>query len=60
MTQEPETIQSWIDYINEHGINLTKWEEDFMESITDQFAVRNSLSDKQEEILERIYTDKTP
>ena len=60
MTQEPEIIQSWIDYINDNRINLTKWEEDFMESITDQFAVRNSLSDKQEEILERIYVNKTP
>ena len=60
MTQPPEVIQSWIDHINDHGINLTKWEEDFMESITDQFAVRNSLSDKQEEILERIYVNKTP
>ena len=49
-----------IDEVNMHGVNLTKWEKDFMESITEQFAGRKSISDKQEEILERIYAEKTP
>jgi len=39
---------------------LSKWEEDFMESLTDQFIERESISDRQEEILERIRNDKTP
>jgi hypothetical protein len=38
---------------------LSSWENQFVESVTDQFATRNSLSDKQMEILERIYTEKT-
>lgn len=60
MTQEPKVIQDWIDTINISGKNLSKWEEDFMESLTEQFNERNSISDKQEEILERIYVNKTP
>lgn len=60
MTNDPKVIAHWISHINDHGVNLTKWELDFMESITEQFEKRNSISDKQEEILERIYTDKTP
>lgn len=60
MTYDKQVIESWINAVNEEGVNLTKWEEDFMESITEQFKVRQSISDKQEEILERIYTDKVP
>ena len=59
MTQEPKVILSWIEHVNEEGVNLTKWEKDFMESITEQFNRKNWISDKQEEILERIYTEKT-
>lgn len=60
MTQPPEVIEHWIKSINEDGINLSKWEEDFMESITEQFERSKRVSDKQEEIIERIYTDKVP
>ena len=59
MKNPPEVIRHWIDEVNTHGVNLSDWETNFMESITDQFERRNSLSDKQEEILERIYADKT-
>lgn len=60
MTKDSKVIEQWINTINEEGINLSKWELDFMESITDQFSRKNWISDKQEEILERIYADKTP
>lgn len=59
MKQPPEVLRDWIDQINERGRGLTKWEEDFMDSITEQFAERGSLSPKQTEILERIYADRT-
>lgn len=60
MTQPPEVIKEWIIMVNDEGFDLTSWEESFMESITDQFDRTQSLSDKQEEILERIYANKTP
>ena len=40
--------------------NLSKWEEGFMDSITEQLEWRGSISDRKEEILERIYVEKTP
>lgn len=58
--QSREIIKHWIDSINDEGRNLTDWEKRFMESITDQFELIGSLSQKQEEILERIYIEKVP
>lgn len=42
-----------------HSKRLTKWELDFVESVVDQHARTGSLSAKQMEILERIYSAKT-
>lgn len=39
--------------------NMTPWEVNFYESVRAQFEERNWLSDRQFEILERIYTEKT-
>lgn len=60
MTHSKEIIAHWIITINDEGRNLSKWELDFMESVTQQFERRGSVSDKQEETIERIYADKTP
>jgi len=60
MKQTKEVIASWIDEVNDQGQKLTKWELDFMDSITDQFDRTSSLSERQEETLERIYANKTP
>jgi hypothetical protein len=38
---------------------LSKWELSFVESISEQFETRRTLSDKQFEILERIYAERT-
>jgi hypothetical protein len=59
MRQTRENVKLWIDTVNEEGRGLTEWEEDFMDSITEQFETRRSLSERQEEILERIYAEKT-
>lgn len=59
MKQPKEVIAHWIETVNEEGRNLTQWERSFMESIADQFERAGSLSDRQEEILERIYAEKT-
>lgn len=50
----------WIDAcLNESKKRLTKWEEDFLESVSDQLDRTGSLSERQAEILERIYAEKT-
>lgn len=59
MTQPKGVIREWIELVNTEGRGLTKWEQDFMESITQQFYETASLSDRQEEILERIYSERT-
>ena len=59
MRQPKEVLANWIETIQTEGRVLSKWEEDFIESLSDQFAARGTLSEKQEEILERIYAEKT-
>ena len=59
MRHTPGTINQWLDSIQETGRGLTKWEQDFVESIGLQLDDRGTISDRQEEILERIYAGKT-
>lgn len=56
MRQPPEVIRHWITTIEEESRNLTSWEESFIASVTEQ----SQWSEKQQEIIERIYTEKTP
>lgn len=59
MIKQPrEVIGSWITAVNDEGRNLTEWETSFMESVTDHFEGGGNLSEKQQEILERIYVEK--
>ncbi len=60
MTPPLLPIGDWIECVNTEGRNLSAWEVNFMESITDQFERAGSLSERQREILERIYAEKTP
>lgn len=39
--------------------DLSEWEDDFVSSVRQQFENKGDLSDKQFEILERIYARKT-
>lgn len=49
-------LKRMIEEINEVAEEIcTEWEYEFMESISEQYEERGSLSDKQEEVLERIY-----
>ena len=55
-----DDIDHMLTKIQEEGRGLNKWEEGFIESIKEQFESNGSLSEKQTEILERIYAAKTP
>lgn len=59
MKQTFDVINHWIETVNTEARNLSKWEQDFMDSITEQFSRKGFISDRQEEILERIYAEKT-
>jgi uncharacterized membrane-anchored protein len=44
-----------LSVCNNEANNLTKWEENFIISINEQFCDKGTLSDRQCEILETIY-----
>ena len=55
-----QTIKSWIDTIFEEAEEkLTDWERDFVTSVQARNNLGRDLTQKQEEILERIYSEKT-
>jgi hypothetical protein len=57
--QRQVLIKTMLEALETPYKTLTKWEEDFVESLTDQFQRKGWLSDRQFEILERIYAEKT-
>ena len=58
--QNPRIYQDWIDTIeNELSDELTSWETTFVDSLSSQLKAGRQLSQKQEEILEKIYA-RTP
>jgi hypothetical protein len=60
MTKEQQTLAShMLKALESPSRELTKWEEDFLESVGEQFEERGHLSERQMEIVERIYSEKT-
>lgn len=59
MKYDARTLHEWIDRcMEEHYRPLTNWEENFLESISDDLTRKGWISDRRVEILERIYTEK--
>ena len=60
---EPQSIQVYEDWVRaimeEASDNLSDWENTFVVSISNQLEMCRQLSQKQAEILERIYAEKT-
>ena len=56
---DDETLEHWLTVIEEEGRDLSKWEEDFIESLREQWDRGRWMSERQREILERIYADQT-
>lgn len=52
-------IRHFLDELQAPAKELSQWEEGFVVSVGNQFEERGTLSDKQFEILERIYAEKT-
>lgn len=52
----------WLEVVETEGTNLSKWESDFIADLREKFDKYSVvyLSDRQAEILERIYAEKTP
>ncbi len=58
--KEQDKLEYWIQRVQVDGKGLTKWEDDFIESLVVQWKEKRWMSEKQAEILERIYSEKTP
>lgn len=56
---KPELIKHMLTELQSPSKTLTPWELGFLESVSDQFDRRGTLSEKQYEILENIYAEKT-
>ena len=54
-----ETIEHFFRELENPYKPLTNWEADFLVSIGNQFQERGTLTDKQFDVLERIYAEKT-
>lgn len=60
MTPEKRTVvEHWLEELETPYKRLTDWEQQFVESVSDQLTNRGHLSERQLEILERIYAEKT-
>lgn len=65
MTKEEEellqTHRYWLQVINDEALDAcSQWEQEFLESIEQRLNKWNKpLTDRQAEILERIYAEKT-
>lgn len=63
MKHTRETYQHWLTTCLEDGLNLTAWELDFLQSLESQssnWGDRWYPTQRQADILERIYSEKTP
>ena len=56
---DDSTIDYMLSALEAPVRDLSAWEENFVESVTEQWKEKHWLSERQQEILERIYSEKT-
>jgi len=54
-----DELTRWVHICMTEGRNLTKWEEEFLWSMQHRLEEHRSLSERQVEVLEKIYEEKT-
>jgi hypothetical protein len=58
--QDISVYKSWVEAILDEASNkLSNWEVDFINSIASQLDNNRNLSEKQADIVERIYSERT-
>ena len=57
--KQHDLARHMLESLESPSRELTKWEENFIESVTEQYQTKGWLSDRQLEILEKIYAEKT-
>jgi hypothetical protein len=56
---EPEVLRDWIEACQNVRQRLTKWEQEFVDSVSGKLESDGNLTVKQVTILERIYANRT-
>jgi hypothetical protein len=56
----PEDQLTALEALEHYGVNLTVWEEQFIEDIRHQMDAGRTLTPRQVETLEAIYAKRTP
>lgn len=57
--KQPQTVLNfWISSIEDDGVDLTRWEEEFVEDFKGQLRDRGTWTEAQQDKLEQIYTNK--
>lgn len=51
-------LESWVEDINLTGRNLTNWETEFMESVTERIEDGGPISENMENHIERIRAER--
>jgi CO dehydrogenase/acetyl-CoA synthase beta subunit len=57
--EQRKLVEHMFESLERPTKDLTKWELGFIESITEQWTTKEWISDRQLEILEKIYADRT-
>lgn len=57
--QPIEVINHWLHTLETEGRGLTPWEETFVSDLQAQIDETGTLSERQEDLVERLYADKT-
>ena len=60
MKYTKEQLTRFVSELKESDLELSKWEESFLDSVGGKLSKGWTLSDRQIEILERLYAEKTP
>lgn len=48
-------LEYMLGHIEDYTERLTEWEKQFVDSVSEQLEQRGTLSEKQQEIVERVY-----
>ena len=51
-----EMLESLVKELDIEGSALSKWERNFIGSVNEQFELNKSLTEKQESVIERIFS----
>ena len=59
VTYSTEELLAFVDFVLNHGKGVTNWEQQFMRDMQKHAPYMTPFSEKQAQVIERIYTERT-